>query len=373
MAILTLPFPTTTATRPPRQPIAAIMKQPTPTLPRPKTTYSMTQEKIEIFNSLEPWATTHLLPLIKPIEKSWQPSEFLPDPTRPEKEFIEEVRALRQHTVGLPDEFFVVLVGDMITEEALPTYQSILTLCDPNRDEDFNKNPWSAWIRAWSAEENRHGDLLRTYLYLSGRVNMAMIEKTVQYLIGSGMDIGVENNAYLGSVYTSFQERATFISHGNTARQAKIHGDPILASICGSIAADEKRHENVYVKVVEKLLEIDPNDTMMAIGNMVRKRITMPAHQMTDGHDPDLFKHFAYVAQRLKVFTGHDYIDNLEFMIGRWGLEKLEGLKGDARCEQDFVCSLPPKLKKLMERDEKKAKDQQRLKFSWIFDKEIII
>jgi hypothetical protein len=46
---------------------------------------------------------------------------------------------------------------------------------------------WTVWTRAWTAEETRHEDLLKTYLYLSGRVDMLMIEKTVQYLIGAGM------------------------------------------------------------------------------------------------------------------------------------------------------------------------------------------
>jgi hypothetical protein len=46
---------------------------------------------------------------------------------------------------------------------------------------------WTVWTQAWTAEEIRHGDLLKTYLYLSGRVDMLMIEKTVQYLIGAGM------------------------------------------------------------------------------------------------------------------------------------------------------------------------------------------
>ena len=43
-------------------------------------------------------------------------------------------------------------------------------------------------------------------------------------------------------MYTSFQERATKISHGNTARFAIEHGDEVLGKICGTIAADEGRH-----------------------------------------------------------------------------------------------------------------------------------
>jgi acyl-[acyl-carrier-protein] desaturase len=62
------------------------------------------------------------------------------------------------------------------------------------------------------------------------------------------------------TIYTSFQERATFISHGNTAKLAMKHGDEKLAQICGTIAADEKRHEIAYTKIVGKLFELDPND-----------------------------------------------------------------------------------------------------------------
>ncbi|CAH2035529.1 unnamed protein product [Thlaspi arvense] len=135
----------------------------------------------------------------------------------------------------------------MITEDALPTYQTMINTLDGVRDETgVSESAWAKWTRAWTAEENRHGDLLRTYLYLSGRVDMLIVERTIQHLISSGMDPGTENNPYLGFVYTSFQERATFVSHGNTARLAKDAGDPVLARICGTIAADEKPHENMY-------------------------------------------------------------------------------------------------------------------------------
>ena len=76
----------------------------------------------------------------------------------------------------------------MITEEALPTYQTMLNTLDGVRDETgASPTAWAVWTRAWTAEENRHGDLLNKYLYLTGRVDMRQIEKTIQYLIGSGM------------------------------------------------------------------------------------------------------------------------------------------------------------------------------------------
>ncbi|WKA10408.1 hypothetical protein VitviT2T_027980 [Vitis vinifera] len=343
---------------------------------RQQVTHSMPPEKVEVFKSLEGWASEWVLPLLKPVEQLWQPQDFLPDPAQPFDAFSEQVRELRDRTAELPDEYFVVLVGDMITEDALPTYQTMINTLDGVRDETgASASPWAKWTRSWTAEENRHGDLLRTYLYLSGRVDMRMIERTVQYLISAGMDPGTENNPYLGFVYTSFQERATFVSHGNTARLAKDGGDPVLARICGSIAADERRHENAYSRIVEKLLEVDPTGAMLAIADMMRKKITMPAHLMYDGCDPRLFEHFSAVAQRLGVYTADDYADILEFLIGRWKLEKLEGLTGEGRRAQDFVCGLAPRIRKLQERADERARKMgpQGARFSWIFNKEVAL
>ncbi|XP_057957238.1 stearoyl-[acyl-carrier-protein] 9-desaturase, chloroplastic [Malania oleifera] len=335
-----------------------------------QVTHSMPPQKIEIFKSMEDWAEQNILVHLKPVEKSWQPQDFLPDPAS--EGFHEQIKELRERTKGIPDEYFVVLVGDMITEEALPTYQTMLNTLDGVRDETgASLTSWAIWTRAWTAEENRHGDLLNKYLYLSGRVDMKQIEKTIQYLIGSGMDPRTENSPYLGFIYTSFQERATFISHGNTARLAKEHGDVKLAQICGTIASDEKRHETAYTKIVEKLFEIDPDGTVLAFADMMRKKISMPAHLMYDGHDDNLFEHFSAVAQRLGVYTATDYADILEFFVGRWNMEKLTGLSGEGRKAQDFLCGLAPRIRRLEERAQGRAKQVTTVPFSWIFDKEV--
>ena len=41
------------------------------------------------------------------------------------------------------------------------------------------------------------------------------------------------------------------------------------------IASDEKRHETAYTKIVEKLFEVDPDGTVMAFADMMRKKIAM--------------------------------------------------------------------------------------------------
>ncbi|XP_022965796.1 stearoyl-[acyl-carrier-protein] 9-desaturase, chloroplastic-like [Cucurbita maxima] len=335
-----------------------------------QVTHSMAPQKMEIFKSLEDWAEKNILVHLKPVENCWQPQDYLPDPES--NGFYDQVQEIRERSKEIPDDYFVVLVGDMITEEALPTYQTMLNTLDGVRDETgASLTSWAVWTRAWTAEENRHGDLLNKYLYLSGRVDMKQIEKTIQYLIGSGMDPKTENNPYLGFIYTSFQERATFISHGNTARLAKEHGDFKLAQVCGIIASDEKRHETAYTKIVEKLFEVDPDDTVMALADMMKKKISMPAHLMYDGQDNNLFENFSSVAQRLGVYTAKDYADILEFLVSRWKIENLTGLSGEGRKAQDFVCGLPPRIRRLEDRAQSRAKQAQRVPFSWIFGREI--
>jgi acyl-[acyl-carrier-protein] desaturase len=157
-------------------------------------------EKLEIFKSMDDWVRSNILTLLKPVEKSWQPQDFLPNPAS--DGFIEQVSELRERAKDIPDDYFVVLVGDMITEEALPTYQSLLNSTELFYDETgSDSTPWATWARGWSAEENRHGDLLNKYLFLSGRVDMKQIEKTTQYLIGSGT-VRIARSIYI-YIYTS--------------------------------------------------------------------------------------------------------------------------------------------------------------------------
>ncbi|KAH7833672.1 hypothetical protein Vadar_008624 [Vaccinium darrowii] len=333
-------------------------------------TQSMPPEKREIFKNLEDWAEKNILVHLKPAEECWQPQDFLPDPAS--DGFHDQVMELRERAKEIPDDYFVCLVGDMITEEALPTYQTMLNTGDDTRDETGGSlTSWAEWTRGRTAEEYRHGNLLNKYLYLCGRVDMRQIEKTIQYLIGSGMDPRTDNSPYLGFIYTSFQERATFISHANTARHAKEYGDLKLAQICGTIASDEKRHETAYTKIVEKLFEIDPDETILALDEMMRKKITMPAHLMYDGRDNNLFENFSSVAQRLGVYTTKDYADILEFLVGRWKVEEITGLSSEGRKAQDYVCGLPQRIRRLDERSQSRAKEARYVPFSWIFDKEV--
>ena len=122
----------------------------------------------------------------------------------------------------MPYDFWITLIGDTITEEALPSYESWIMEIEGVDQE--NRNGWAKWFRAWTAEENRHGDVLNKFLYLSGRVNMREVEISTHYLIADGFDIGTSHDPYKNFVYTSFQELATYISHDRVAKLARQMG-----------------------------------------------------------------------------------------------------------------------------------------------------
>lgn len=236
---------------------AAVVDRPAATGPivmNSQVLHSASQEQLECVDSLAPFFGEHILPLLTPVSELWQPADLLPQSAN--ESFVDEIVALRQRTADISDELLVCLVGDMITEEALPTYMAMLNTLDGVRDETGrSQHPYAQWTRHWIAEENRHGDLLNKYLWLTGRVDMASVERTIQNLIGSGMDPKTENNPYLCFVFTSFQERATKVSHGSTARLAKAAGDETLAKICGLIAADESRHEAAYTRTMDAIFK----------------------------------------------------------------------------------------------------------------------
>ena len=185
------------------------------------------------------------LPLLKSVEDSWQPSDFLPETNS--ENWHDGIADLRKKAATLSDEVLVVLTGNIVTEEALPSYQTWLNRVQGLKDETgASLASWGRWTRGWTAEEKRHGDLLSKYLYLSGRVDMHTVEVTVQNLIRNGFDLKSDNDPYKSIVYASFQERATKISHANTGILAEKCGDSTLSKMCAAIAGDEARHEEAY-------------------------------------------------------------------------------------------------------------------------------
>ncbi|TAF68165.1 MAG: acyl-ACP desaturase [Flavobacterium sp.] len=304
--------------------------------------------RLEVMQFLEKNVDSFVDQFLIPVEKIWQPSDFLPNSES--DTFLDEVKELREIAKDLPYDFWVALVGDTITEEALPTYES--WLMEVEGVDNQERNGWSKWIRQWTGEENRHGDLLNKYLYLSGRVNMREVEITTQHLINDGFDIGTGTDPYKNFVYTSFQELATYVSHNRVSQLAKNFGDKKLSKMCKMIAGDEMRHHHAYSEFVNQIFKVDPSEMMLAFQYMMKQKIVMPAHFLRESGQKisSAFEQFSDSAQRIGVYTATDYVDIMQKLIDKWEIDKISGLTDEAEKARDYLMKLPSRMAKISER-----------------------
>lgn len=317
--------------------------------------------RIEIMRFLAKNVDNIISTYLKDIDTNWQPSDLLPGSSS--ENFNDEIKELRYECSELPYDYLTVLTGDVITEEALPTYQGWLLAIDGVSQQE--PQGWSKWFRMWSAEENRHGDLLNKYLYLSGRINMRQMEISTQHLIADGFDIGTGTDPYKNFIYTSFQELATNISHRRTGTLSKTFGNNKLAKICGVIAADEARHAAAYKSFVSAIFKVDASEMMIAFEKMMRHQVVMPAHFLRQAGEErsTAFTHFSDAAQRLGVYTSQDYTDILESLIKEWDIANIGGLNEQGERARDYLMKLPDRYKKIAGR---KMKIPQPYKFNWV-------
>lgn len=321
--------------------------------------------RLEVMSTIGKSMDDLLDKFLKPIDTNWQPADLLPDSRNPE--FIDQIKEIQELAKDMNYDVLTVLIGDTITEEALPTYETWLMDVEGVNQQYNNGEPngWSKWVRGWTAEENRHGDLLNKYLYLCGRVNMREMEVSTQHLINDGFDIGTGTDPYKNFVYTSFQELATNISHRRVATLVKQSGNALLAKINGIIAADEARHATAYSAFVQRIFEIDPSQMMTAFEDMMRRKIVMPAHFMRQSGDKvgELWGHFSDAAQRTKVYTAQDYIDILKSLIADWKIEGMGDLNEMGEKARDYLVALPDRLQRVTDRMKEPEKEYE---FKWI-------
>lgn len=328
-----------------------------------------TSAKYDMMVDLESIAEEQL-PLLKSVKDSWQPTDFLPD--MGQEDWSEKVDKLRKDAAGLSDEVLVILVGNTVTEEALPSYQTWLNRAEVLKDETgASLTPWALWTRGWTAEENRHGDLLNKYLYLSGRVNMRSLEMTTQHLIRNGFDPKSGNDLYRSIVYVSFQERATKISHANTGMLAEKCGDPTLSKICAAIAGDEARHEEAYKRFFRRMVEADAPNAVIAFAGMMKSRIGMPARLMSDGTERDIFSQFSVVAQRTGAYTFRDYAEVLKHLVEFWSIASIPGLSDEAGRCQDYLCKLSDQYIAKANRAQESPLSFPKESFEWLFGRSV--
>lgn len=321
------------------------------------------EKNAEVINQIDDLVTETVGTTLMDPDDCWQPTDFLPDMTQPDA--LDQVRLLRERAAGIPDTLITSLVGNMITEEALPSYQTYFNMLAGVNDEGSltSQRGWVKWTKAWTAEENRHGDLLNKYLYLSGRADMRKVEQTIHRLIYNGFDPRSEKDPYQAIIYTSFQERATKISHVNTGKLADKAGDTALGKICKQIAGDEARHEKAYKSFMSEIFKIDPSGAMLAFEKMMRKQIVMPAVLMGEGSkNPTLFDQFSAITQKVGIYTGWDYARIIDHLVKLWQVETATGLNDVAAKAQEYLAGLSSRYSRLADR----MKTPDEISLAWL-------
>lgn len=317
--------------------------------------------QVEVIRSIEDEVAANLH-LLADVNDKWWPAqifEFM------QGDYEEPLRDLREQASNLRRETLIVLTGNAITEEALPNYASRLAnmFPDPTGTSD---NPWSQWQRGWNAEENLHKEVLNQFALLSGRINMQEYERAAFELIRNGFE--QNSSLFQGILYPMFQEQATRLSHFRTARQARSDGCPFLGNLCDKVAQDEARHARFYFAVGRAVFKADPQEAMIAFYNLMRQGIQMPARLMASEKikAPALFEAFSSVAEKLEIYTGHDY-GNILGNLNR----KLEtasmAVSGDAARAQEYLCKLPEKVKRVYERTKNRVQ-HNILQPAWVHD-----
>lgn len=317
--------------------------------------------QFELLDQLAPVVEENL-GLLLDVDAAWQPSDFLPDFSKPT--WHAALGELQEGAGALSDDLLAVLAGNMVTEEALPSYAISLNRIarDPEGD---SPSPWARWMRGWIAEENRHGDLLNAYLRLTGRIDMRRVELTIHHLLVGGFNPRAFMDPYAGLIYTAFQERATTISHANVGRLAGQQGDATLARLCKRIAADESRHEQFYTRIMREVVDRDPETAILLFRRMMKRTIAMPARNMADGLTPGLFDRYAIVAQKLGVYTVVDYAGIVGYLVNAWSIGA-RSVAGQAAKAQEFLCVQAERLTDLAKKMQDEIDARPVTEFPWI-------
>ena len=226
--------------------------------------------QLELLQELLPVAEENVNRHIS-MAKEWHPHDYVPwDEGRnfaamggidwdPEQSQLDEVAK-------------AAMITNLLTEDNLPSYHREIA-------ENFSQDgAWGTWVGRWTAEENRHGIVMRDYLVVTRAVDPVQLESFRMEHMTNGFASPADVDAgFLHSVaYVTFQELATRVSHRNTGKACK---DPVADKMLQRIAADENLHMIFYRNMCGAALDLAPDQALEAI-NMIVQNFQMPGAGM---------------------------------------------------------------------------------------------
>lgn len=237
----------------------------------------------------------------------------------------------------LPEEALVAVVYNMLTEEGLPNFHRLIATHMGER------SPWIDWNNLWTAEEDRHGTVLRDFLVRSGLVRMDAVDRMQYDFLRKGFYPAWDRNPYKLVAYTVLQEKATQVSHKNTAGIVGKR-NAVLAQVLGSIAREEGRHHAFYLAAFKEVLARDTEDALHALADIIY------GFEMPGANIPG-FDDYTYVARRAGIFGPREYLKIVTDVIEVLGIDSIS--PGRAGMARDRILRAPMILERQAARMER--------------------
>ncbi|GAA4624314.1 acyl-ACP desaturase [Actinoallomurus vinaceus] len=277
-----------------------------PLTSRPKTT-------AELLMELEPVVGAELDRHLS-TAKEWFPHQYVPWSQGRDFDGPFDGEAWSPEDTNISPAAREALIVNLLTEDNLPGYhREIATIF--GRD-----GAWGTWVDRWTAEENRHGIVIRDYLTVTRAVDPVALERARMRHMEGGYQADHGDKMLHGLAYVSFQELATRISHRNTG---KASGDPACERLLARVAADENLHMIFYRNLLAAAFELSPNETMRAVTDVVTS-FQMP------GHTIDGFLRKSVAIANAGIYDLRVHLDDvLSPVLRQWRVFDLEGLDGD--------------------------------------------
>lgn len=294
----------------------------------------------EVLNAIVP-QVQEFMQRHRDSRKLWMPSELLPAHEQTDAEHDAELAVLRAHARGLPDSVRVALALNLLTEEGLPHFHRLVA------QYMGHDGVWAEWNNLWTAEEDRHGCVLRDYVRDARLFDMRALEQMQYEYIEAGFNPDWKADPYRLLAYTSLQEKATQTAHANAGRLAGQY-EPKLQKILAHICADEGRHYAFYRDSFSAVLKADTNRALAALA-AVAPALAMPGHTIAG------YAQMSEVERRAGIYGPREYLKLVEDLVKHWAIDALDGLSSVGRAAQDKIMQLPTRLARMAEYVESKA------------------
>ena len=249
---------------------------------------------------------------------------------------------LRDRARALSPAIKVAVMLNLLTEEGLPHFHRIIS------EHVGTMAIWQRWTRLWTAEEDRHGNVMRDYVRDAALFECGSLDRLQFDFLNAGFDPEWAGSPYRLLAYTSLQERATQVSHANTARLAGAE-EPLLQKVLARLAGDEARHCAFYRDAFALALAADPDAALLELMNVAPK-LSMPGGTIAG------FQMMAEVERQAGVFGPREYAALVAESLDYWGIDAIEPHGSEARQARDDLMGLPARLRALADRLEQRRR-----------------